>query len=178
MLLQYWIDKYSRLDQSFRGVISASAIDEAKKYQKNIDFYYNTEDPVLFLSVVYYKNSSLATDALVSTIMQLKMTGIIDDIKLCILALSKKDILPGTLKEHRAVIENCRVSCTGKNQTLAKLLSNLLTLRINKTSNLAGLQAVIKMLIIFIDKKDAKLQILRSFRKFIDVEVFESILAE
>lgn len=176
MHIKYWVEKRKNSDISFKREIDSSYLNEVAKYINNNDYYNNTINPSIFSGIMYYCDPDLMLSILYKIILNLRMPGIHDDIKTALLALKFNDI--NKLKEYKSLIEYCRCNLKKKNNILANIVSMLYKLKFSKKRNFRLSWSIVQLLIVFLDKKDAHVQLMNMFRKEISFDYFDKFFKE
>lgn len=178
MILQHWLDKHSREDNDFRSDLLPVYFDESNKYQNNVDYYYKTQDPAIFASIVYYKDQDVIINALCKVIAKLKLYNVSDEAKNCLLAVSNIKSTSATLKMHQANLQSKLVIFDTRNKQLANIILSLVNLRRNKPRRLFPVFSIVKMIVAFIAATDSNTFIMNFLKKDISIDTFEAYLAE
>ncbi len=176
MHIKYWVEKRKNSDIAFKRAINSSYQNEVGKYINNVDYYNNTKNPSIFSGIMYYCNPDLMLSILYNIVLRLRMSGIDDDVKTALLALKFNDI--NKLKEYRALIESCRYKLKKKNNILANITSMLYKLKINRKNDLKLAWSIVQLLITFIDKKEANIEVMNMLRKEISFDDFDKYIKE
>lgn len=178
MRLYYWIEKYRLHDNLFKKETCTAYLTEAHRFQTNEDYYNQTNDPAIFVGVVYYKKPEIVLNALCKVVRQLKMPGIIDDIKTCVWAATDFSLGKDTLYIQRANTDLYRQTTFGKNNHMARIASMLFILRMDLPKGPRIAWALTKLILAYLKSSDANSKVMAMLRKEISFDVLEQCLVE